>query len=82
MHTLTSTHMQAYLHQEKEEEEEERITVGNVMCPWHPQKDRFLKTSASDGIYSVFKERREGGRKPRNATDRIMGACSGGFGWF
>lgn len=37
VHTLTSTHMHAYIHQKKNQYH--FYTVNNAMYPWHNQKD-------------------------------------------
>lgn len=53
MHTLTSTHMQAYLHQEKKKKKKKKKESRLVMqCVLGIS--RTVKTSVSDGIYRVF----------------------------
>lgn len=84
MHAHTHEHTHAgLLTPGKEEEEEERITVGNVMCPWHTQDS--ARPMCPMEYRACFKERRVGGNPGSNHgvkkwwLVRGMGKGGGGF---
>lgn len=78
-------HMHAHTHEHTHaglltpgKEEEERITVGNVMCPWHTQDS--ARPMCPMEYIACFKERRVGGNPetPRiESWGKEMVACSG-----